>query len=517
MTNNKIDSFNELNNKENFKEITEIKLKNEDFAGQLVIEDYPNLERLYLRGIESIEKITLRNLEKLEKCTIFDCNVQELVIEKCPQIEELNVPYNSLTNLEFLKNLEKLQKLDIDDNTVIESNPKYLPKSLKKFSCKNTNLSFPKELQQPSKVFDKNKKNHYGIIVTKKDENGNLTKKFFKLEEKYENERELHNDTYPLMWRTLVKGGVDKLAISEDRMERILKDRITSDLTALNFLGFKKDKVESFASGLAKTSQALNATKWLAKNSFLILTDLLSRWGSYQLGHADTPPAFNIRTALGYSLIYESKIVDKWKEEFEKACYELEGKSAELSIVELPEYTYKQKKDITQEIIKKRFKKHRKENKERDYNLLKITGKASKILAKESEETKFLETIDRDLEELIWETWEKKGTRKLRSELSNRFSEWLKEQNSADKNNKELERLKKEASHFQKQIERLEKELGKIEKTDTKTKKDHFNSRLKEIKVELKDRQRKVKQLEEKNKQQLKEKSELVAQIEVNK
>ncbi|PWU07021.1 MAG: hypothetical protein C5B43_00955 [Verrucomicrobia bacterium] len=48
----------------------EINLKYEDFQGQLLVEDYPQLERLYLRHIDSIEKITLRNLTKLKECTI---------------------------------------------------------------------------------------------------------------------------------------------------------------------------------------------------------------------------------------------------------------------------------------------------------------------------------------------------------------------------------------------------------------------------------------------------------------
>ncbi|CAJ0845799.1 4340_t:CDS:2 [Entrophospora sp. SA101] len=56
---------NPPNNKEK-----EIKLKREDFQGKLVAEDYPNLEKLYLRDIKNIDKITLRNLPQLQECTI---------------------------------------------------------------------------------------------------------------------------------------------------------------------------------------------------------------------------------------------------------------------------------------------------------------------------------------------------------------------------------------------------------------------------------------------------------------
>ena len=303
-----------------------------------------------------------------------------------------------------------------------------------KYNDKETKIITFEESDELVKKWFKNakedKKVIHGIIVAKKDKEGKLTKRFFKLEGEYENEKELHKDTYPIMWRTLIKGGVDKMTISEDRMERILKDKITSDLSSLNFLGFKKDTVESFASGLARTSQALNVSKWLTNNSFLILTDLLNRWDSYILGHADTPPAFNIRTALAYSLIYESKIIDKWKEEFEKACYELENKSAELSINELSEYTAEQKNKIAEEIIKKRFKKIKKQNKERSFDLLKITGKAQKLLTGEAEEKKLLEVVSENLKVLVAKTWEEKGTRKLRSEINNMFGELSKESKS---------------------------------------------------------------------------------------
>src|SRR5437764_11829513 len=108
----------EFNEKYNNKEITEIQLKNKDFEEeQLIIADYPNLETLYLRGIDSLDKLTLRNLVKLQKCTISDCGVKELVIENCSQLKEMKTPDNSLTNLEFLKNLPNLQKLNVDDNT----------------------------------------------------------------------------------------------------------------------------------------------------------------------------------------------------------------------------------------------------------------------------------------------------------------------------------------------------------------------------------------------------------------
>jgi len=65
MVNNQIEFDNKFS-----KEEKEIKLKREDFQGKLVIEDYLNLEKLYLRDIKSIDKITLKNLPQLQECTI---------------------------------------------------------------------------------------------------------------------------------------------------------------------------------------------------------------------------------------------------------------------------------------------------------------------------------------------------------------------------------------------------------------------------------------------------------------
>jgi len=104
-------------NKEYFKEIKEIEIEYEDFEGQLVIEDYPNLEKLYLQNIDKIGKVTLKNLTQLQECTIWDCGTEELIIENCLRIKKLNVENNSLGSLEFLKDLGNLEELKLTGNT----------------------------------------------------------------------------------------------------------------------------------------------------------------------------------------------------------------------------------------------------------------------------------------------------------------------------------------------------------------------------------------------------------------
>jgi len=65
-----VNNQTEFNNKFNNKEVKEIKIEDEDFGGQLVIEDYPDLEKLRLKEVDNIDKIILKNLTQLQECTI---------------------------------------------------------------------------------------------------------------------------------------------------------------------------------------------------------------------------------------------------------------------------------------------------------------------------------------------------------------------------------------------------------------------------------------------------------------
>jgi len=95
----------------------EIKIRYKKFTGELVIEDYLELENLQLLKVTKIEKLILRNLTQLKECTIQGCGMVELVIDNCPQVKILNIRNNSLTNLNFLVNLENLAELKMDGNT----------------------------------------------------------------------------------------------------------------------------------------------------------------------------------------------------------------------------------------------------------------------------------------------------------------------------------------------------------------------------------------------------------------
>ncbi|MCE8162850.1 MAG: leucine-rich repeat domain-containing protein [Candidatus Moeniiplasma glomeromycotorum] len=100
------------------KELNKIELRRKrKFTGQLVVENYLELENLSLREIRSIDKLSLKNLPQVKQCTVWDCGVKELIVDNCPKLEKLNVRKNLLTGLEFLANLENLEELEIDGNS----------------------------------------------------------------------------------------------------------------------------------------------------------------------------------------------------------------------------------------------------------------------------------------------------------------------------------------------------------------------------------------------------------------
>ncbi|CAJ0748910.1 23178_t:CDS:2 [Entrophospora sp. SA101] len=108
------------------KKAKEIKIKRKDFQGKLIIENYSELEKLYLYDIRKTDEIVLKNLSQLQ----------------------LNLRSNNLTNLNFLKYLPNLEELELDGNTETESGLENLPETLKIFSYENTKLS---EILKPHK------------------------------------------------------------------------------------------------------------------------------------------------------------------------------------------------------------------------------------------------------------------------------------------------------------------------------------------------------------------------------
>ena len=185
MVNNQI----EFNKKYSDKEIIkEIKIETEDFEEkQLEIENYLNLEKLYLYDIQEIEKIKIKNLTQLQECTIWDCGVKELIIENCPQIRKLNVRRNLLTSLEFLKGLENLEYLEMDGNTGIDFRAEYFSEGLEIEKSFHDNIKLIEILRLYGNNWKTCKEDIQEIFeLTKQNNPLKLTKKFWDLKKSRE-------------------------------------------------------------------------------------------------------------------------------------------------------------------------------------------------------------------------------------------------------------------------------------------------------------------------------------------
>jgi len=104
------------------KEVKELKLSGQKLEGELIIKDFPNLERIECRNNKDLKIIKLSNLPKLNYFHGNGCHLEQVVIDNCPNITFFNVANNYLTSLEFLNdfNLEKLSELSLHTNNLPE-------------------------------------------------------------------------------------------------------------------------------------------------------------------------------------------------------------------------------------------------------------------------------------------------------------------------------------------------------------------------------------------------------------
>src|SRR2546423_4485010 len=104
------------------KEVKELKLSGQKLEGELIIKDFPNLERIECRNNKELTNIELSNLPKLNYFHGNGCHLEEVIIKDCPSITFFNVANNYLTSLEFLNdfNLEKLSELSLHTNNFPE-------------------------------------------------------------------------------------------------------------------------------------------------------------------------------------------------------------------------------------------------------------------------------------------------------------------------------------------------------------------------------------------------------------
>lgn len=101
--------------KENIKKIF---IRTKNLEGDLLIQDFPNLEWIEIRDNFNITSIKIINNPKLIKLNINGCQVSDFFVENCHQIKYLNLGNNELINADFFNNLnlENLIFLSLHSN-----------------------------------------------------------------------------------------------------------------------------------------------------------------------------------------------------------------------------------------------------------------------------------------------------------------------------------------------------------------------------------------------------------------
>jgi hypothetical protein len=89
----------------NKQEVKELKLSDRELKGELIIHNFPNLEKIECRNNKDLTSIKLIDLPKLDYFHGNNCSLKEVVINKCSNITFFNVANNNLSDLSFLDDL----------------------------------------------------------------------------------------------------------------------------------------------------------------------------------------------------------------------------------------------------------------------------------------------------------------------------------------------------------------------------------------------------------------------------
>jgi hypothetical protein len=90
-----------LNSEKTDKNITKIEIVKEiELEGELVIEDYPNLQIINLNGSKSLTKVTIKNCPQVEVLRLFGNKITEIVgYNQLPKLKEFNFSQNQMTGV----------------------------------------------------------------------------------------------------------------------------------------------------------------------------------------------------------------------------------------------------------------------------------------------------------------------------------------------------------------------------------------------------------------------------------
>jgi hypothetical protein len=107
-----------------------IDAKNKNLAGNLIIKDFPNLEKVECGSNKNLTSIELSNLPQLNYFQANNCQLTSLIINNCSNIAYFNVGNNLLTKTDFLSNLnsEKLNHLSLHSNNFERQGLEYAEK-----------------------------------------------------------------------------------------------------------------------------------------------------------------------------------------------------------------------------------------------------------------------------------------------------------------------------------------------------------------------------------------------------
>jgi len=96
------DSQNWLDkNYPNKEEVKQIDVKNKQLKGQLIIQDFPSLEKIECGSNKELTNIELINLPQLNYFHANNCQLTDIEIKNCSNISYFNVANNLLTDLVF--------------------------------------------------------------------------------------------------------------------------------------------------------------------------------------------------------------------------------------------------------------------------------------------------------------------------------------------------------------------------------------------------------------------------------
>ena len=114
------------------KDIQEMIIEEEfgnDYFGNLIIQDYPNLQSIIVKknSLMYLNSLMICNCEKLKTIEVEDgvfYNVKNVIIENYPNLQSIIVKKNSLQNLNSLKicNCENLKTIKIEDGVFEDVN-----------------------------------------------------------------------------------------------------------------------------------------------------------------------------------------------------------------------------------------------------------------------------------------------------------------------------------------------------------------------------------------------------------